>query len=58
MVLHRKTIRTIKILNEVAVIDVVRRAGIPAPKVVFYNSDPANETGFENICVERESLLF
>ncbi|KAK0190313.1 kinase-like domain-containing protein [Armillaria mellea] len=39
----RKAIEKIKIENEVAVIDVVRNAGLPVPEVVFYNSDPAND---------------
>ncbi|KAK0499438.1 kinase-like domain-containing protein [Armillaria luteobubalina] len=49
----RKAIERIKIENEVAVIDVVRNAGLPVPEVLFYNNDPANDLGFEYICVEK-----
>ncbi|KAK0491638.1 kinase-like domain-containing protein [Armillaria novae-zelandiae] len=52
----RKAIEKIKIENEVAVIDVVRNAGLPVPEVLFYNSDPANDLGFEYICVESQDF--
>jgi len=54
----RKAITCIKVENEVAMIELVRRAGVPAPEVMFYSSDISqtdNVLGYEYICQERIS---
>lgn len=37
-----------------AVIQLVRKAGIPAPEIAFFNSDDTNELGYEYNCMESE----
>ncbi|KAF7318275.1 APH domain-containing protein [Mycena chlorophos] len=51
----RPSITKIKTENEVAVLRLLREAGLPVPRVAFYSSDPSNPLGYEYDCIERVS---
>ncbi|KAJ7484540.1 kinase-like domain-containing protein [Mycena latifolia] len=51
----RKTIVKTKTENEMALLQLLRASGIPAPEVVFFSSDPTNPTQYEYNCLQRIS---
>ncbi|KAJ6454584.1 phosphotransferase enzyme family-domain-containing protein [Mycena sanguinolenta] len=51
----RRTISKVKTENEMALLRVLRAAGIPVPEVVFFCADPENPLKYEYNCLERIS---
>ncbi|KAF7335993.1 APH domain-containing protein [Mycena sanguinolenta] len=51
----RRTINKVKTENEMALLRVLRAAGIPVPEVVFFCADPDNPLKYEYNCLERIS---
>ncbi|KAF7348476.1 APH domain-containing protein [Mycena venus] len=49
----RKTIERIKTENEMAILRVLRAAGIPVPDVVFFSAVPDDPLKYEYNCLER-----
>ncbi|KAJ7717305.1 kinase-like domain-containing protein [Mycena maculata] len=49
----RKTISKVKTENEMAILKLLRAAGIPVPEVVFFCSDPDNPLQYEYNCLEK-----
>ncbi|KAJ6491415.1 phosphotransferase enzyme family-domain-containing protein [Mycena vitilis] len=49
----RRAIERVKTENEMALLRVLRAAGVPVPEVVFFSSDPNNSVGYEYNCLER-----
>lgn len=59
LLFNRKSIKKIKIENEVAFLKICKTAHIPVPDVIFYDSEYGNsELGFEFICIESEFSSF
>ncbi|KAJ7221851.1 phosphotransferase enzyme family-domain-containing protein [Mycena haematopus] len=49
----RRTINKVKTENEMALLRVLRTAGIPVPEVIFFCADPDNPLKYEYNCLER-----